>query len=60
MALRMIGYGMTAALVLLLAAAVAEAFTARGGPLPGPDRDDAAEAVWQVLAEARRITQEAL
>ena len=63
MKLTMITYGMLAGFGFLLALAVLEVSARRGGPRPrtatGLDAD-VTDQVWQVLAEARRITEEAV
>jgi hypothetical protein len=62
--LRMIRYGMLAGFGFLLAVALLERCAARpGGPRVSPRAGvdgDVSEQVWQVLAEARKITEEAV
>ena len=57
--LRMLSYGMAAGLAFLLAVALLERLAAsrnvHASAVPGPD---VSEQVWQVLAEARKITEE--
>ena len=59
--LRMITYGILAGFGFLLALALLEALAAAlAAPRPAPAADaDITDQVWAVLAEARRITEEA-
>jgi len=63
MTLRMIRYGMLAGFGFLLAMALLETLATRPGEAPnGPGAGldaDVSTQVWQVLAEARRIVEEA-
>ena len=60
MQLRMIRCGMLAGFALLLAVAVLEALATGHRPTAGTRTgvDDISDQVWQVLAEARKITEE--
>ena len=61
MAVRMIGYGMLAGASVLLALAVLQWLAAQENSrliAAGAAEGDISDQVWQVLAEARRITAE--
>lgn len=61
MELRMIRYGFLAGAGFLIAVELLARWPAPTGPRPGPSaaiEGDISRQVWQVLAEARRITEE--